>query len=496
MAHVVHTPQSRCRAGVARCDITPPVGIYHRMWGAALHDRATGVHRPLTATALWLQPHVAGTLRVPSEASGTQSVPATLVLSLDHCILDRTEIVNIAAAVCRETTLLPDQVHVCLTHTHGSGLMSRSRANLPGGELIGPYLDELASACGRIAAEAMDSARPASVVYGTGRCGLARHRDFCDEPSGCFVCGFNPDGPADDTLVVARIAADHDGQTLGTIVNYACHPTTLAWQNTLISPDYLGALRELVEQETHAPCLFLQGASGDLGPRDGFVGETAVADRNGRQVGFAALSALQSLPPPSMQQVYVGPVVSGAVIGTWRHQPLDARALARLCRWQTGTVDLELAYRPELPTIERTRAELARWQAAEAAARTAGDEVRIRDARAQAEQMTRQIARLSALPPGKSFPYRARLLRLGDAAWLFLSGELYQVFQTTLRSRFPHTPLVIATIAGDWQPGYIPAAEAYGKGIYQDEIAAVAAGSLEQIMAAVGDQIEGYFSVQ
>src|SRR5438105_8025614 len=56
----VDTPQTRCRAGVARCDITPPVGIYHRMWGAAVHDQATGVHRPLLATALWLEPLLAG----------------------------------------------------------------------------------------------------------------------------------------------------------------------------------------------------------------------------------------------------------------------------------------------------------------------------------------------------------------------------------------------------------------------------------------------------
>src|SRR5437899_10207023 len=46
----VNTPQSRCHLALAWADITPPVGIYHRMWGAAKHERATGVHRPLRAT--------------------------------------------------------------------------------------------------------------------------------------------------------------------------------------------------------------------------------------------------------------------------------------------------------------------------------------------------------------------------------------------------------------------------------------------------------------
>ena len=50
-------PQTRGRFALAHADITPPAGIYHRMWGAALHDRATGVHRPLRATAMWLEPH-------------------------------------------------------------------------------------------------------------------------------------------------------------------------------------------------------------------------------------------------------------------------------------------------------------------------------------------------------------------------------------------------------------------------------------------------------
>ena len=43
------------RVGLARRDTTPPEGIYARMWGAATHDFADGVHRPLYATALALQ---------------------------------------------------------------------------------------------------------------------------------------------------------------------------------------------------------------------------------------------------------------------------------------------------------------------------------------------------------------------------------------------------------------------------------------------------------
>ena len=42
----------RCRLGVGRIDITPPADAYHRNWGAALHDAAEGIHRPLLATVL------------------------------------------------------------------------------------------------------------------------------------------------------------------------------------------------------------------------------------------------------------------------------------------------------------------------------------------------------------------------------------------------------------------------------------------------------------
>ncbi len=59
-ATLISTPTSRMRFGVARADITPPVGIYHPMWGAARHHRATGIHRPLSGEALAFAPLAGG----------------------------------------------------------------------------------------------------------------------------------------------------------------------------------------------------------------------------------------------------------------------------------------------------------------------------------------------------------------------------------------------------------------------------------------------------
>jgi hypothetical protein len=473
----IETPQTRCRVGFARADITPPVGIYHRLWGAALHERSTGVHRRLLATAMWMEP--------AEQVTGD----AQLILGLDQCLLDAGDIAAIRSRVTQVVPLSPSQVHISCSHTHASGWMSRSRAAYPGGELIEPYLKQLARTCADLARRAADAVRPADIVYGTGRCPLAGLRDLFDADRQQYVCGFNPTGTADDTLLVARVTTE-DGSTLGTVVNYACHPTTLAWENTLLSPDYVGAMREVVEQQTAAPCLFLQGASGDLGPRDGFVADPTVADRNGRQLGFAVLSCLESLPPPGTRFEYTGAIVSGATLGIWRHRPVDAQSAARLSEWDWRTVTIDLPYRSDLPTTEATRAELARWEADRESARIANDLDHMRDCHAHAERANRQLARLAALPAGETYPYTIVLGRAGTARWLLAPGEPYQVFQTTLRASFPESAVMIAILTNDRLPGYLPTAESYGRGIYQETIAVVATGSLERLIDAVAQELE------
>ena len=341
--------------------------------------------------------------------------------------------------------------------------------------------------------EARQSARPATLVYGTGRCALAAERDFWDAARGHYVCGFNPEGECDDTVLVAR-ATDEQGRTLATIVNYACHPTTLAWENTLISPDYPGAMREVVEGATRAPCVFLQGASGDVGPREGFVGDVRVADRNGRQLGYAVLAALEGLPPPRTRFEYQGPVVSGATLGAWSHVPLPEDSLEAKSRWRLRRWSVDLPYRDGLPTPEQVAADRQRWSAEEQQARSAGDEARARECRALVERCDRQLTKIGALPRGPAFPMPLVAWQMGDAVWLAVEGELYNVFQRTLRERFPDHPLMLITVANGSRPSYLPARSAYGKGLYQESIAVVAPGSLEQLIEAVAEHLQTWLA--
>jgi hypothetical protein len=292
----------------------------------------------------------------------------------------------------------------------------------------------------------------------------------------------------DDTVVVSKVC-DEAGSTLASVVNYACHPTTLAWDNTLISPDYIGAMRELVERETGAPCLFLQGASGEIGPKEGFVGDPAVADRNGRELGYAALSTLTSLPKPGTNFVYAGPVVSGATLGAWKHVPLSPEALAAKALWHRERWEEPLPYRPGRPTVTETESALTTLQSEESAARAAGDEIRAAELRALAERKSRLLHRLLELPQGDSYPLQVVFWQIGDAVWLGVQGESYSLLQTELRRRFPDKVLIIASIAADWGASYLPPRDLYDSGIYQESIAVVAAGSLEQLIDSIASRL-------
>lgn len=481
MTDRIEFPQTRCRIGVARGDITPPVGIYHRMWGAATHDQATGVHRPLTFTVLAL---------LPDEGGDADPQPLVLI-ALDHCLLAAPELGEILEQIVSSSGVAMERMVVFFSHTHAAGLLGRERFSLPGGDLIPAYFSTIAEKLGAGVRTAVDTAEPAAIIYGSGQCQLATNRDYFDGSAGRYVCGFNPGGEADPTVLVARVHARNDNRVIATLVNYACHPTTLAWDNTLISPDYVGAMREIVEGASNAPCFFIQGASGDIGPREGFVGDPEVADRNGRQLGYAALAALEALPLPGQSYQYAGAVVSGATIGTWKYVPLDTARAQSLTIWREDTSTLPLKYRDDRPQKDALLAERTRWEEVEQSARGAGDSQKARDARAMIERMTRRLARVEHLPPGDDYPYPIRLWRMGDALWVALDGEHYNILQRRLRERFPSLAIIIGTLANGSNVWYLPDRDSYGKGLYQEDASLLAHGSLETLIDAIEFRIKG-----
>ena len=233
LLHPLCHPAFHGRIGVARQDITPPVGIFCRNWGAAKHDAAEGIHRPLTLTALTLQ-------------SDAESKPLVIVdTDLGWWRSIATERA-FRARVLRALELEESRFLFCLSHTHSAPPLAEADPNWKGGDLLPAYLERVEQATVSGVKQALATAVPATLDWNYGCCNLAADRDLPEPDRRRVVCGYNPAAEADDTLLVGRVA-DPAGKVLATITNYACHPTTLGWDNKLISPDYVGAMRETIE---------------------------------------------------------------------------------------------------------------------------------------------------------------------------------------------------------------------------------------------------------
>jgi len=452
---------TRCRLGVATRDVTPPVGIYARSWGAATHEVAEGVHRPFAAAAAVFAP-----------ITGDEPTLALVAVDLGwfQYAPDESEL---RATILRATGLEEAALLINMSHTHAGANLNSQLADKPGGELIQPYIEHLTEQISAAISEAREALAPAWVTYGAGRCALATNRDLWDDGAERFATGYNPEAPADDTLVVARVTGE-DGELRATLFNYACHPTTLAWENRLLSPDYIGAAREVLEGAFGAPALFLQGASGELAPRDDYVGDTAVADRNGRQLGYAAAAALESLPPPGTRFVYTGIVASGANLGTWAYEPCETDQVRASEQLAARLSHVELRRKEALGIVESLSGETP-------------------DSVQEQEKALRRRFLSEALGDGPVYEMPVWTWRLGDALLVAIPNEPYSVLQVELRRRFAGTPLLVLGVTNRTF-GYLSPQATYGTGLYQEQQSPFAPGCLEQtieVAARTLDEVRG-----
>jgi hypothetical protein len=433
---------------VARRDITPPVGIRHKNWGASEHEVAEGVHRPLTATVL------------------TFGDPPLVLVALDLGWWRRaTDEAFLRQGLLSALGLSEERLMVCLSHTHAGPTLSRDESGLAGGEFIEGYLERLVTTLAEAVEEALATPEDAVLEWSYGFCDLATHRDLPDVER--YVVGFNPGEPADATLLVGRVS--REGRTLATLVNYACHPTTLAWENRLLSPDYIGAMREMVESATGAPCLFLQGASGELAPRDQYRGDGAWADRNGRVLGHAVLATLEGMAPPAHELVFTRVVESGAPLADWQERPCSAPI-----ETVATTVAANLTLK-DLPTLEEIDARLS----------TEADSAMLERARRE-----RQV-RLN-VGDGPTMPMAVTIWEVGDSRFVGVPAEAYSRLQMRLRSARPNLAVAVMNVANGWY-GYLPPRDLYEQDVYSVWQTPFAAGCLEAVedaaLAAIAEKV-------
>jgi hypothetical protein len=440
--------------GVARVDITPPAGINARNWGAATHDVAEGIHRSLTATVL--------TVSTPADRK-----PVVLVAADLGWWKSRDDEWFVRGGILKSCGLDPARLLLSLSHTHAGPNLYREDHAKPGGDKIGPYLASLRDLLIAATRTALDSRRPARLSWRYGRCDLAQNRDLLRLAESRHIVGWNPAESADDTLLIGRVEDAGSGRLLATLVNYACHPTTLAAENRLLSPDFPGAMREVVETATNAPCFFLQGASGELGAAAQHGSDPAVADRLGRRLGHGVMSVLESWPDSLLVVDQI--VESGAPLGVAHSQPPAGSSVLR-----ATLHSVELPLKP-LDSIAEIEAALQQC-----------------DDRTLRERLWRKRAVRRIVGDGTSAAMPLWLWRLGEAVIVAQPNEAYSQLQTELRRKQPTRPVVVLNVTNGYA-GYLPPRGHYSRNQYSVWTSPFSAGSLEKLIESAEEGLRTLF---
>ncbi|MDX1932446.1 MAG: hypothetical protein SFU56_07560 [Capsulimonadales bacterium] len=437
------------RIGIARADITPPVGIYHRNWGASDHEQAEGIRSHLTLTVLTLEP---GPLVLAAADLGWWRDPA------DEWY--------VRSAVLDALSLDPANFLLNFSHTHAGPVLCRADADRPGGHLIAPYLDFLRETLLRTIGDALDSAQDDDLEFAYGKCLVAVNRDQPD-PEGRerYVIGLNEHAPADDTLLIARL---RHGDAL--LVNYACHPTVMNYDNREISADFVHDLRIGIEDEWFRLCMFLQGASGELSPLPTTPDDLDLAAyKAGVPIAFAALATNAARPATALAFTRV--VESGAPLAEWTPIP-PSTPTAYPSDLRAALVEVDLPLKPEW---QGETDEEKRWAASSEPA--------------DREKLRRRQRIRQALGGRPTATLPLWVWKVGDAFVVATPTEAYSRLQTELRAAFPGQPILVMNVTNGWW-GYLPPAEFYDRDMYPVWQTPFAPGGLEIVIERAKKTIE------
>lgn len=237
---------AQLRAGVAKAEITPPIGGAMYGYGARGANVSEGVHDALYAKALVLDD---GESRLAIVTLDLGSFARENTSNVKEIVKERTGIENVLCIV---------------SHTHSG---PRAAPDFP--SIEEPWIREAEQRIAGAIVEAAGNLTPARIGVGWGEVREGHNRRMIRADGRTVMFWENrdriPTSPVDYQLGVIRVEA-LDGDPLATLVNFACHPVVLGPENLQISADYPGVFMRLVEETIGGQCMFLQGAAGDINP--------------------------------------------------------------------------------------------------------------------------------------------------------------------------------------------------------------------------------------
>ena len=399
------------RAGITNVDITPPIGARLMGYGSRDHG-AEGIHDPLHAQALVLDD---GATRVG-------------IVGCDLCTIREEQTAHVreyAASLC---DIDPSHIMLCCSHTHGGPSMTERGTATGQKENIETTLRKLGGAV------ACSANNLREVKSGLGRGSVRMGMNRRELRDGKIVLGENPNGTIDPEVTVLRIDT-LGGRPLAAVFNYACHGTTLGGDNYLITADYVGYARQMIERRIRRRgvlSLFVNGCAGDINPRPPRRTFMACKDR-GHEVGEEAAKV-------------------------WHKIKTKPEALLAS---KEATVRLPVAPPPTLAELKAMERDAAKqWRAAKQA--NACSDWR----RMPLDWAREMIRRRTKGGLKRSIPVGLHAVRIGDLGIVGMPGEvLVEIgLQIKARSKFPHT---IPAAYANGRQGYIPTKKAIAEGGYE-----------------------------
>jgi hypothetical protein len=445
-------------AGIGRSDISPAPGTPQGGWGAQTKQRSVGNDLPLYATAIVL------------EGSGER----VAIVDVDAIGFDAEWTNKILDAICALTALPRTHVRFSCTHTHSGPNTFRIPLLTEGRDMAVAYLANLPVQIAGAVWHALQHMVPVRLAAGKGQCDINVNRRL-QLPDGRVVMARNWAGAVDRTVRVLRFD-DLDERPVSTVVHYACHPTTMAWQDQHVTPDYPGMVKKVVEEQIGGTCLFLQGATGCIGPRRGFTGDLSVYRRLGQILGLEASRIALNLDTLPREERLVGVQQSGAPIGIYEDIPREPET--PLLAVRSRFLDLPLK---QWPAPDQMEAELALLQHQVERLRAGGHPEELRAVTARATQLNMRVE-MARMHHGKTHvPWQLQGIRIGSVALAAVPGEPFIEMSQEIERESPFA-LTLFSGYSNGGFGYIPDREAYPEGGYEVEISPFAPDAAEIVV--------------